>query len=608
MATIPELEAALINAHKAGATDHARILADELVRQRQLSGQEQKVPVGEFDIAVDTAPKEAPGLGTMAKEAAIMTGAGTVGQILGAPLGPVGVAVGGGLIGGLGGGLIKQLTRLAEDPNYKWKWGELGSDILTSSVPGGPLAKGGVKAVTKEGVKQGAAGLAGTTMESMIDRGELPTGTQALLGTALPAVGGAAAQRIGATNKNTLLAAAEAEGRRSVKSKTALAGEKLGLKLIPSDVDPSTSTKRLESLAGKAALRQETQLANAEALNKAVKADLGIPADTEVTIPVLRKIREEAGEAYNEIGKISEAAKTRLKQVEGLRAEMTKISDPAERAVKEAEFDKAFASTVSKAQQQAAADVEELKRLRAGAQLARDRWSASGGKLPDELDKSLSLREQAKALELKIEQTMTDLGRKDLADNLKAARERIAKTYNAEEALNLGTGDFDPKVFGRQLNRGVPLGGKLEDVAKFQQAFQKGMADPATVGAPGVGNVGFTGRMLLGGLTLKETKNPLLAAVTAFAPEVAGDMARKRLLSSGFQREAISALDPALKATAPASSIATRQAGQAIGSETTTPRPVTQQDILALRADPSLAKEFDAKFGTGEAKKYLRRK
>jgi len=625
MPTIKELEDAFLKADAAGNVEDAKAFVAEIDRLRALQGttpSSAAAPapaptprMARYDVM--GAPQvrlDTPSTKEMLREMGTSMGAATAGQMVGSLAGPVGTSLGGGFGAGAGN-LVNQLQRMAEDPDYKFQWGEFVSDVGTGMVPGAPLAagviKGGAKPLVREAVKQGLTAVGGAETQSLIDRGQLLGGKQLATAATLGAAGGAVGQKLQSGSKQVQGAVGQQMAGRSLRSRTADAGAELGLKAPPADIEKVTEagvsfgTKQASSAAGADALRFETQLQNQRAVNKAVKEELKVPVDSDVDIGVLRSIRDKAGEVYAEIGRIGEKGKTAVKNIDELRARYTQVSDPMEKARLEDEFEKAFRTTRSKAEIQAMADVEELTRLRGESRKLRDRYYASEGKDVDALKNSIETRDQAQALEMSIEQAVEKAGKPDLAEKLRKARETIAKSYDAEDALNLGTGDFDARVFGRKINQGKPLSGNLKTIGEFEQAFKSSFGDVATKSAPGVNKLGFLGRGLLGGSVLGATQSFPAAAVAAFAPEIAGEASRKYLLSAGRQERALEKLRPDIKTTLPLSSVAARAAGQEAGETAAEAPPITRAAVDYLVANPETAKAFDEKYGAGLARKFL---
>lgn len=625
MPTLKELESAFIKADDAGNAEDAKAFADEIRRlksQTPSPGVVAPSPAvatpskpysgARYDIAgVPQVRMESPTSSDTLREMATSAGGATAGQMIGTAVFPgVGTAIGG-AIGGGASNLVNQLQRMAEDPDYKFQYGELLADIGTGAIPGAPLASSGLKAVGKEALKQGVGALAGAQTQAAIDQGKLLSPTQALTATALGGGLGAVSQKLQAGSKPVQEAVEAQMAGRSIRSKTADEGAKLGLKAPPADIEKvseggvSFGTKQLSSAAGADAMRFETQLQNQKAVNRAVKEELKIPKDAEVDINTLRGIRDTAGQVYSEIGAIGEKGKKALEDIEFLRGRYTRTSDPMERARLEDEFEAAFRSTKNRAEIEAMADVEKLRNLRAESRKQRDLYYSSEGKNADALQKSLDARDQAQALELSIEEAVTRAGKPDLAAKLRKARETIAKSYDAEDSLNLGTGDFDARVLGRKLDQGKPLTGNLEAIAKFQQAFKSSFGDITTKSAPGVSKLGLLGRLVTGGTVYGGTQSIPLALAGAVAPELAGEASRRYLLSGGRQASALERLRPKITRTPPLASVAARMTGQEAGETQAESAPITRPAVDFLIANPDTAKAFDEKYGVGLARKFL---
>lgn len=563
--------------------------------------------------AVAPTPAAAPaaperGLGTTIRELATEAGAGTAGQMLGTAILPgVGTVVGGALGGGAGN-LINQLQRMSADPNYQFRWGEFISDIGTGAIPGGALAKTGAKAVTKEAIKQGAAGLASATIQKAIDEGELPTAKEAVLATVVPAAAGGAAQKILSEAPSAVAAVRKALAGRPKELRTFEAGAAKGLKAVPSDLDPSFTTTQLESLGGKAAVNQRTQLANQDAVNNMVKQELGVARDVELSPQVFKSIREQEGKVYEQVDKLAEKARKDLEKLQQARAAATNIADPAQRAIEEAKFTAKFGKKEAQLTEQATASLEDLRKVRGDMQKMWDSYYASGGKNVDAQQGAIALKAQAEALEDTIDRVLRKTGKSALADRIVPARQRIAQSYNAEEMLNPGNFNIDPDAALRMLKRGVPLSGNLKLLAEFKAAFPNSLREASKVSSPDVSLLGTVAQGAVGGAIGLGAGSLPGAVVGAAAIPLARKGAREYLLSPGVQRRAYEAALPQAAAPLPlaAGTAAIRQTGQQMGQQATaTPMP-SPQAVEMLRKNPALAKDFDAKYGFGSAKRYLK--
>lgn len=617
MADLKQLEFAFIKADDAAragdaqAAEDARVFAAELKRLQTPSASANFAPAPASTAKLYS---EDPSMYTMGREMLTGAGATTAGQMIGTALLPgVGTAIGGAIGGGVGN-LTNQIQRMAEDPNYEFRWGELLADVGTSAIPGYGVVKAGIKPILKEATKQGVAGAAATTVQSGLDKGELPSAKELAIGTALPAVVGGGVQAV--LPKLPGGRVESVPGVTPQKIRTLEEGQAKGLSVLPTTLDPSFSNKQLESFGGAVASKRQVQQANAEKVPALIREELDLVPDAdgrvaELSPGLLKQLRKDAGEAYNVIDEIQKKAKTELDQLEKARAQIDLEPDPKQREILLDQYDQQIASNKAILETQAAADVKKLRELRGESQKNFDKYYNSGGKNVEAQTAAYDLKDQAKQLELDIEDAMRKAGFEDAANNLQRAREKIAKTYNVEEALNLGDFSIDPDVFKKQLDRGVPLSGNLKLLGQFKLAFPASLADPTKIPAPGVSNVSSILQTVMGvgafggteGLPLP-ARLALSGAATVALP-VTREMARKRLLSPSVQESLSEAISPKLFASAEAAAAGTaaKQLGQEAGRTET--RPITKMDVDYLRSNPDTAKQFDEKFGAGTSAKWL---
>lgn len=561
------------------------------------------------------APAETPapapasrGIGTTIRELATEAGAGTAGQAIGTAIAPgVGTVVGG-AIGGGAGNLINQLQRMSEDPNYRFRWGEFLSDIGTGAIPGGSLAKTGTKAVAREALKQGLAGAASSAAQQAIDEGKLPSAKETLFAGGVSALTGGAAQKVLSGAPSAAASVRKAFAGRSKELRTFEAGSAKGLKVVPSDLDPSFTTTQLESLGGKAAVNQRTQLANQDAVNKMVREELGIAENIGLSPSSLKALREQEGKVYEQVDALAEKARKDLEKLQKARAAATNVSDPAQRAIEEAKFNAKYGQKEARLTEQAAASLEDLRKTRGDMQRMWDNYYASGGKNVDAQQGAIALRAKAEELEDTIDRVLRKTGKSALADRIVPARQRIAQSYSVEEMLNPGNFNVDPDVAARMLKNGVPLSGNLRLLGEFKAAFPNSLREASKVSSPDVSLLGTVAQGAVGGVVGLGAGNLPGAVLGAAAVPLARKGAREYLLSPGVQRRAYEAALPQAKVPLPlaAGTAAMRQTGQQVGQQATATPVPNDQAIEALRKNPALAKDFDAKYGFGSAKRYLK--
>lgn len=256
--------------------------------------------------------------------------------------------------------------------------------------------------------------------------------------------------------------AAKQQSLNSMRDAALSKGRAEGYVVPPSEVTPSFLTNRLESIGGKAAIKQEAALRNQGVTNALTRKALGLPDDQPISIGALEGIRTKAGKTYQEVGDLSTIAKQ---------------------------------------------DLEALKQARIDAQGWFNAYNRSAS--PADLAKAKEFRALADELEQSLVAEAKQAGRQELVPALSQARKEIAKTYTAQRALNSTTGDISAPVIGRMLEKGKPLSDGFETVGAFNNAFPKFTGVGAKTPAPGVSKVEAIVGGLLGAGGAAATGSPM---------------------------------------------------------------------------------------------------
>lgn len=231
-----------------------------------------------------------------------------------------------------------------------------------------------------------------------------------------------------------------------------------GYVMPPSAVNPSFINKRLESAAGKAALRQESIIRNQEGfVNPLTRKELGIADNQPITGQVLKDIRANASGTYKQVAEL-----------------------PVQPSLAKGYSINSKPQTLSKV------SLEDLKQARNDAQGWYKAYQRSAS--PDDLAKAKQAENIANSLEEMFQGRAESAGKPDLVNQLRDARKQIAKTYTVDSARNVATGDIDPIVLGRIFDSEPDLlSGNLKSIGQTQQAFPQYLGDATKVPTPGVG-------------------------------------------------------------------------------------------------------------------------
>lgn len=310
-----------------------------------------------------------------------------------------------------------------------------------------------------------------------------------------------------------------------------------GYVVPPTMANPTLTNRVIEGVAGKQSVGQNASLHNQQITNDLIRKALGIGDDVPLTLETLDAIRKEAGGAYANIAGLGPLNASGAKLPPSVA--VSSGVDPL--MVRRTEVD---AGEIVRAWKQANHDATAYYRA-----YARDAN-------PETLAKAKAASDAAKQIDDFMTTSLEAMGRSDLLTSLKEARVRIAKTYNAEAALNEATGNFSAPKLGAQLTKGKPLSGELRQVAEFSNAFPKAAQMPEKMGSlPGTtpldwaaaGTVsGVTGNpFVMGGVASRPLArslalSPLVQNRLGQAPQAAGDATS--WLSSPENRQALELL------------------------------------------------------------------
>jgi hypothetical protein len=292
---------------------------------------------------------------------------------------------------------------------------------------------------------------------------------------------------------------ARQESENAVRDRTLREGQELGYVVPPSSSGGGFVSRRLESIGGKAAVGQEAAVRNQKVTNEIVREELGLPKHVAVSEQTLENYRDRMAAPYREVAAIDQEAAQALKDL------------------KQARFD-------------ANANYKFYNRH------------------PDPavLEKANSFKQRASSLESYLEDIAANASKPQLVDELRHARKMIAKSYDAEQALNIGTGDFNARSLGKALDNGKPLTGGLATAGRFAEAFPAYTREGATIPTPGVSKSEALASVMLGlGGFAASGGNPL--GLAAAALPLASGPVRSTVLSGPYQSMARPSYDPALK-------------------------------------------------------------
>lgn len=306
-----------------------------------------------------------------------------------------------------------------------------------------------------------------------------------------------------------------------------------GYVMPPTQAGGGILNQALEGLAGKISTAQGASVKNQEITNKLATKALGLPEDTVLTPEVIKSIRDNAGQAYENL-KLSGTVKTSPKFIEAL--DNIKPYKDAVQAAKD--FPDELANPIIKT-------IDSLKRPNFDVNSAVSKINI----LRNDADKAFrsgdtalakANKDASKVLENTIENHLANTKQTELLDKFREARTMIAKTYEVEKAMNAKTGTVNAQKLASRLQAGKPLSGELKDIAEFSLAFPKASQVPEKVGgALPFSPLDYTIAGLAGGGSYLSGEDKGSTSASALAALLARPAARKLVLSQPMQNRLV---------------------------------------------------------------------
>ncbi len=286
---------------------------------------------------------------------------------------------------------------------------------------------------------------------------------------AVPAVAGKVLGRARPTIEATIARRKQAydakASRDSVKNETWRRGAEEGYRVPAPEIESSPVTKQVINAGGKAAVKQEFIQFNQQITDKIARREAGLAENEPIDEQTLKAARAKMSAPYDELAALSPRAADALEKF------------------KQAKFN------------------------------AKEQWNfynRTGNpevrKIAEGFDAEADTAEKLMTMHAK------KAGRQDLLPRLEAARIQLAKNYEVERALNVGTGSVDAQYFAREINKkGVDrYSGGLQTIGLFAKRFRNYTADDSKIYLPGASHLDavgsaaaiVTGHTLAGGLPL----------------------------------------------------------------------------------------------------------
>jgi len=380
---------------------------------------------------------------------------------------------------------------------------------LLSGVTGGKVS--GYQPTTEAG-KDFTEKVGNLLDESKIPPLEIPGGIRGA-----PAVGKAAQQGLERASLPSL--AKELSPELAQKQRVLQSAVKEGYAVPPKDAPlAGPISKAAGGISGKVKTEQAVSRQNAEVTQRILKEDVGIAEDKPLNEQTLGAVRKDAGKAYDAIKRIGTPMKSDDKfyaDIKSIRGVSASLAEKYKTIGKNPEIDK-IVKDLRIAEHDPEHAIELTKILRNDASkniLSDDPKVEALGK---------AQKKASKAIEDLVERNLAQTGKQKLLADFRAARVKIAKTYDIQSTLR-PDGYADVRKLAGKADK---LTGKLKTAAEFAGQFEKSTQPVGKLG--GEENLGVLDYMLgVGGAVA----HPALGAAVLARP-----LARKAITSDYVQR------------------------------------------------------------------------
>lgn len=333
-----------------------------------------------------------------------------------------------------------------------------------------PLSKAVATMLGQRPLMQAISGaIGGASQQVAAEAGVGPTGQQiaGFMGALLPSVPGMARASVAINPKAAAVAARDA-----------------GYVLPPAEATEGSigtlnPANALAGLSGKIKMGQYASAANQPVTNRLAATELGLQPDTLLTDQVFSDVRRDAGKAYAALKTIPVvlADNTYDAEINSIGAEARAAAQYFPGIIDVREIDAMRRELAGVQSVPTDSAVEVVKRLRFDSKA-----NLRAREDPQKLALGLAQRRAAESVDDLIERNLAATGQDDLVDAYRAARQRIAKSYDIESVTNAATGDVSARGLGRLADKGKPLTGNLRTIANSANTFQRAFQNPAAFG------------------------------------------------------------------------------------------------------------------------------
>ena len=300
---------------------------------------------------------------------------------------------------------------------------------------------------------------------------------------------------------------------------------KAGYVLKPSEAGGKVG-KVAEGMSGSPKLSVDASIKNQRVTDRLAAEDIGIPKGKKPTKAAIDEAKKPHNAVYKEMGELGD-----METDAQYKADLAKIGrNPGTSFSKAVNPDlEKMRDTYDEPRFDAKDAVLKVRELR-----AKGNKNIKAPNAPEQNELGYAQRQIADAIEGQMERRAAQLGKSDLVQRFKSARQSLAKIHVVEAAIKGNTAEVSAPAIAAQLNRGAPLTGNLKTIADVANEFGE-VTRPGRTLKNKVPVTVLEGLPALGGAALTAASHPHIG-VPLMAGVAGRPLTRRALLSQAYQK------------------------------------------------------------------------
>lgn len=269
-------------------------------------------------------------------------------------------------------------------------------------------------------------------------------------------------------------------------SENFIKARKLGLSVTPSEANAGVIAKNAESFSGEPRIAKALSVKNQPVANDLIAKDLGFKSGVDMDVSGIFNNISKEGKAYQVV-----RGSGRIYADDQYKSALGEINKDYEIAARDFPGDNhpitALVENANRPSFDANSAISKIITLRKDAKKAFRTGDSELGRatisIANALEDQVGRHLESKAAAMAEGGDVTYAG---AIKEFQQARINIAKNYEALKAMNPATGDINPQVYAKLLDKGAPLTGGALELAEMAKAFPRSLQPTGKIKSTGI--------------------------------------------------------------------------------------------------------------------------